>query len=202
MRAYWAICIITGLGILFPINVFGDFDSSDIKWDISQLEEIPVVILRDTALPSKTIENVKEVIFSELSYNIDGVVSFFGWNGIIDNMNYWGDDFSFPKLTILKSDDRRNTITIFLTSKIDPNGSDGTTQLILDENEIAGADITIYQAHKLTKSQITNIVRHEIGHALGFQHSPNPNELMYELIIPDKFLTAHDGYHLVELYMT
>ena len=202
MEVYWIIFAIVGFGIFIPIDGFATYYSSEIKWDISTLEEIPVVIVTDTKLPSKTIDHVKDVVLSEQSYNIDGFVSYFGWNGIIENMNNWGNGFSFPKLTISETGDRKNSVTIYLTKNVDPHGAHGDTKLILDENEIVGAVITIYEADTFTKSQITNVVRHELGHALGLKHCSNPDELMNEVIVPDKFLTGHEGYHLVTLYLT
>jgi len=202
MGPYLVICVIAGLVVFIPTDGFAYYYSSETKWDISGLEEIPVVIMTSSDISSKTISHVKEVVLSEQSYNIEGSVSFFGWNGIIENMNHWGNGFLFPKLKISETGERKNAIVIFLSSIKDPHGHDGKTSLILDENKIVGAIITVYESDKLTKSQITNIVRHELGHALGLKHCDNPDELMYEFITPDKFLTGHEGYHLVILYLT
>ena len=51
-----------------------------------------------------------------------------------------------------------------------------------DGNQILKSNITVFDADNLSDTQISTILRHEFGHAIGLAHSSAPEDLMYPTI--------------------
>jgi predicted Zn-dependent protease len=73
-------------------------------------------------------------------------------------------------------------ITIMLTSTRSGDGYAGYTNSVVDDAQILKSTITIYDANKLGTNQLTTIIRHEFGHAIGLAHSTANEDLMHETI--------------------
>jgi predicted Zn-dependent protease len=94
-------------------------------------------------------------------------------------------------------------VTIKLVSQRDGDGYSGYTQSVVDQNQILKSTITIYDIENLSTNQITTIVRHEFGHAMGLAHTTAIEELMaptittnYPYISPctvDALVKLYDG---------
>jgi predicted Zn-dependent protease len=94
-------------------------------------------------------------------------------------------------------------VTIKLVSQRDGDGYSGYTQSVVDQNQILKSTITVYDIENLSTNQITTIVRHEFGHAMGLAHTTAIEELMaptittnYPYISPctvDALVKLYDG---------
>jgi predicted Zn-dependent protease len=101
-------------------------------------------------------------------------------------------------------------VTIKLVSQRDGDGYSGYTQSVVDQNQILKSTITIYDIENLSTNQITTIVRHEFGHAMGLAHTTAIEELMaptittnYPYISPctvDALVKLYDGNQKSEEY--
>ena len=58
--------------------------------------------------------------------------------------------------------------------------------------------ITIYNVEELSTSQITTIVRHEFGHAIGLAHTTATEELMASTITTDYPYISPCTIHAIE----
>ncbi len=54
--------------------------------------------------------------------------------------------------------------------------------LEVDNNKIAKAVITIYDINSLSNKDLSSIIRHEFGHAIGLGHSISSDDLMHDII--------------------
>ena len=68
------------------------------------------------------------------------------------------------------------------SSLSDPDGYSGYTKSVVDRGEILKSHITIYDVNSLSNDQLSTIMMHEFGHALGLAHSSAPEDLMYPII--------------------
>ncbi|MGY5151783.1 MAG: matrixin family metalloprotease [Candidatus Nitrosopumilus sp. bin_6a] len=82
------------------------------------------------------------------------------------------------KFEYISSDNGIADITIRLVSQRNGDGYSGYTNSVVDNNQILKSTITIYDIKELSSNQITTILRHEFGHALGLAHSTASEELM------------------------
>jgi predicted Zn-dependent protease len=89
------------------------------------------------------------------------------------------------KFEYVSSDNGVADITIKLVSQKNGDGNSGYTNSVVDNNQILKSTITIYNVKELSSSQITTILRHEFGHAMGLAHSTAPEELMSSTITTD-----------------
>ncbi len=73
-------------------------------------------------------------------------------------------------------------IVVELSSLSDPDGYSGYTKSVVDQGEILKSHIIIYDINAITNEQLSIMMKHEFGHALGLAHSSDPVDLMYPVI--------------------
>ena len=198
-------------------NLRGDTIDTGSSWKIVEGESLYVNIINSANISEDNLERVKNAIFSEDVIDIDnsflhkgpaGTYStyYMGWQGALKSAAKYETKLVIPtKFDIVESSNGMGDISITLSSLMDTDGYSGFTKSIADEsqNQILKSQITIYEADKLAGNQISAILRHEMGHALGLAHSTAPEDLMapqmqteYPFISPcdvDAIISLYDG---------
>jgi hypothetical protein len=147
-------------------------------------------ILNAKGLSENRVDVIKNAITSEDSLEIDDSVThkgprgfnskyFTGWQGALKYATTKNTLYNLPTdFNVLTSDGGEGDIIITLSNLRDVDGYTGYTKSVVDGNEILKSFITIYDVTNLTDEELSTIVRHEFGHALGLGHSTAPEDLM------------------------
>ncbi|MGI0047652.1 MAG: matrixin family metalloprotease [Nitrosotalea sp.] len=176
-------------------NLQGQTDVVHKYWNISKGTPLTVSIINPDQLSQEKIDVVKDAILSADTIYIDnsllgkspsdGKSEYFkGWKGALSTIH--NTEFYVPTdFNIVESDNGPGQIVIILSHLEDPDGYSGYTRSVVDDSQILKSFITIYDADKITDSQLATIVRHEFGHALGLPHTTDPEDLMHATIQTD-----------------
>lgn len=80
----------------------------------------------------------------------------------------------------------------------------GLTSAQMNVNKIGKSTVQIGinapDGRPFTNSELNIIIRHEIGHALGLNHTDDPKSIMYPIVLPGQSITSDDLSDLWELY--
>ncbi|HEY7368011.1 MAG TPA: matrixin family metalloprotease, partial [Nitrosopumilaceae archaeon] len=149
-----------------------------------------VNILNAKGLSENRVDVIKNAIISEDSLEVDDSVThkgprgfnsnyFLGWQGALKYAAIEDTLYNIPTdFNVLTSNGGEGDIIITLSNLRDSDGYTGYTKSVVDGNEILKSFITIYDVTNLTDEELSTIVRHEFGHALGLGHSTAPEDLM------------------------
>lgn len=192
-------------------NLQGSADVTPKYWNLARGAPLTVSIINPDHLSQDKIDAVKAAILSTDVVHIDNSLLnkspqggkseyFTGWKGALSTVG--NTEFYVPTdFDIVESDNGPGQIVITLSHLEDPDGYSGYTRSVIDDSQILKSFITIYDADRLTDNQITVIVRHEFGHALGLPHTSDPEDLMHATIQTDyPFVSQCDAEAIQSLY--
>ena len=149
-------------------------------WQEKNNNAIKFIIVNNANLSDEKISIIKKVIESEKKFELENQVFFQGWTGALQYIK----STNMQKFDITVSEKMvTGDIVLELLKQKNPS-YDGWSTPYYIENRIALANIQIYDADNLPIIHLENLVRHEIGHALGLGHASSQNVLMYELVNP------------------
>lgn len=149
-----------------------------------------VNIVNARGMPEEQVEIITNAITSEETIDVDDSIThkgpkgstsiyFKGWTGALNYITNKETKFNIPTgFNVIKSYGGEGDVIITLSNLRDSDGYTGYTKSVVDGNEILKSFITIYDVSNLTDEQLSTIVRHEFGHALGLGHSTAPEDLM------------------------
>ncbi len=176
-------------------NLSGDILETSFAWNMPENEELHVHILSSETISSQKLKAIQDAILSDETISVDdsmlhkgpsGTEStyYFGWKKAAESRNSNTVKPIPVKFHIHQVNNENGQILIKPTNEISPDGITAYTNSIIDKNskQILKSTITIYGFDDLTPHEITTIIRHEFGHALGLGHSSAPEDLMYPLI--------------------
>jgi predicted Zn-dependent protease len=178
-------------------NLNGDITETWASWNISPDKVLTFTIIGDSLISTEKINEIKDVILSEKSLQIDnslihkglkGTSStyYVGWQGAMEQVSKNPTKMVVPqKFEYISPSKGVADITIKLVSQRNGDGYSGYTQSFVDKNQILKSTITLYDIKNLSTSQIGTITRHEFGHAIGLAHTTAPEELMAPTITTD-----------------
>ena len=175
-------------------NLRGDTLKTWFPWMITGSQILHVNILDNNLATQEKIDVIKEAIASEETIEIDnsfthkgpkGTTSTYykGWIGALQKAAQQNTELYIP-INFEFSNSKRpiGDITIELSSLSDPEGYSGYTKSIVDQGEILKSHIIIYDVNAISNEQLSSMMKHEFGHALGLAHSSAPDDLMYPVI--------------------
>ena len=191
----------------------GDTIDTFARWMIFEDDPIHIHVL-DNGITSEQIQAINDVIFSKESKTIRDVVIhtgskgtsstyFNGWAEAFDSISYDTAYVIPKKFHVHETTLNIGDIVISLENHKDLRGNSGFTEIITDksQNQILKANITIYDSQNLESSKLSIILRHELGHAFGLQHSTDPDDLMYpEITTNYPLISECDIASIKELY--
>lgn len=195
-------------------NLRGDTVNTWISWRLAENDVLHVNIIDAQKYPKQS-EIIKNTILSTEKIEIDDSLLhkgpkgqkstyFIGWKGALEKIADTPTKFQIPiNLEIIESTDGVGDITIYITKARNGDGYSGFTKSIVDEsqNQILKSEITIYDIDTLSSEELSTILRHEFGHALGLAHSTAPEDLMYPTIKTDyPYISECDMDTIIELY--
>ena len=195
-------------------NLKGDTIDTFLSWRLVENDVLHINIVNAHKYPEKT-DIIKDVILSTEVLEIDNSLThkgpkgststfYLGWAGALEKSSQTTTSFYIPKnLEVVDSATGAGDITINLVNYRNGDGFSGWTKSIADEsqNQILKSEITIYDVDNLTDNQLSYIVRHELGHALGLAHSSAPEDLMAPILPADfPYISPCDIDAIISLY--
>lgn len=190
-------------------------------WHLVQDETLTIDIVNEANLSQDKISVVKDTILSTQTVIIDDSVLhkgpkgntstyYEGWAGALKEASKQKTKYVIPaQFDFVDNNGRSGDIIITLSNGKNFEGYTGYTKSILDDNAILKSFITIYDAPNLSDQQLTTIVMHEFGHAMGIGHSTAPEDLMaptISMILPyisecdiDAIVGLYDGNQMSEI---
>jgi hypothetical protein len=172
-----------------------------------------VNILKSPRVTEHQIDIIKNAISSEKAVEFDdsivhkgpkGSMSTYyeGWAGAIKSATQNQTKYNLPTdFNFVDTSGGEGDIIITLSNIKDSDGYTGYTKSITEENEILKSFITIYDISNLSDQQLSTIIRHEFGHALGLGHSTAPEDLMapsIDMTIP--YISECNVDAIIDLY--
>ncbi|TBR07953.1 MAG: matrixin family metalloprotease [Candidatus Nitrosotenuis sp.] len=175
-------------------NLKGDKISTWVTWHVPKDEQLQVTIINSPGLSDERINAIKEAIVSERSIILENSfvnkyppneksVFYEGWSGALRSISE-KTEYPIPtNFLVTTSEKSIGDIIIILSTAREADNTYGFTRSIADEesNQMLKSFITIYNADNLNQVELSAIVRHEFGHALGLVHSTDSEDLMYPI---------------------
>ena len=177
MQKIASICVFAFLCSL-PVSAFAESsDSIEIltPWSERSDNTLRILIINTADLSEEKISIIKKVINSDVSHTENGHIYFEGWTGALRSLNS-----NIKKFEITVSEEKIAGSDIVLELSKEMNGRyNGWTTPQYVGNHLTGAYIQIFDSENISSSQLENLSRHELGHALGLGHATEKNALMY-----------------------
>lgn len=194
-------------------NLKGDTIDTWKSWNIAADQVLYVNIINADKVSQDSLDAIKNAILSEEIVTIDdslqhkgpkGATSIYydGWSGALKQASKNSTKYHIPtEFKIMESGQGKGDITINLVTAQNADGYSGYTKSTTENEQILKAAITIYDVNSLSTAQISTIILHEFGHALGLAHSTAPEDLMAPVITTNyPYISECDLDGIVSLY--
>ncbi len=190
----------------------GDNIKTFMPWHLVQGQTLNVNIMNSKLISSEKVNVIRDAILSDKEIILDDSLLhkglpgskstyYLGWKGALEKASDHSTALYIPTNFKIVESPIGGDIIIKLTTDIDPDGLNAETRSITYGNQILMNTITIYGADRLLDGELSTIVRHEFGHALGLGHSTAPEDLMHNTIRTDyPFISECDIDAIVALY--
>ncbi|WP_428326889.1 matrixin family metalloprotease [Nitrosopumilus sp.] len=165
-------------------------------WDVLPDEELDVVFLDSHLLTDDQLDAVVYAIKSHDSVELGSLLEtdlensksiyYFGWEGALTAASNMDTSNTIPaKFNIVSSLTNEKNIVIQFSNHKESQGYSGYARVITHNDEILQSHIMIYDVESLSATDLTTIIRHEFGHALGLGHSIDSDDLMANMILTE-----------------
>jgi hypothetical protein len=171
-----------------------------LPWEPHDDKTLSVSIIKLTSLSPDQLSSAKKAIVGYGTIEFNGSHTYVSWSEALQAISEDNTKNPFPKTISLLPDDNENAdILIYITDEKNPIYS-GYTSNVIENQKIVKSNIIIYDINSLDDQEISSIVRHEFGHALGLKHSDFANDLMFGTVpVPSYVSECHIGA-LLDLY--
>ena len=186
-------------------NLKGDTMYTWKFWSLADGQLLYVNIVNADEFPQEKIENIKDAILSKEQIVVETQVLstyYKGWMGALTKANEKQTLHNLPvNLELISSSDEVGDIIIHLLTLKDEDGTTGFTKSTVEGDNILRSHITIYDVDSLSDEDLSMIIRHEFGHALGLAHSTDPQDLMHPTLNTNNpFISECNLDAIVSLY--
>jgi len=186
-------------------NLKGDTMYTWKFWSLVDDQLLYVNIVNADEFPQEKIENIKDAILSKEQIVVETQVLstyYKGWMGALTKANEKQTLHNLPvNLELISSSDEVGDIIIHLSTLKDGDGNTGFTKSTVEGDNILRSHITIYDVDSLSDEDLSMIIRHEFGHALGLAHSNDPQDLMHPTLNTNNpFISECNLDAIVSLY--
>lgn len=169
----------------FTYDLRGDQVFSAQKWNKPEGSSFTVYVQNIANVPDEKIKLVKDAISSKETLQIDDSIThkapsgekstfYLGWGAVLE------DELAVSTVFIDSIQEADIIVSLIETKNMD--GYSGWTESTTKDGEILQSHITVFNAHEISEQDLSTIIRHEFGHALGLGHSTDPADLMYPTI--------------------
>lgn len=172
----------------FTENLKGDTVDTWKSWRLVG-STLSVNILKSPGVTEHQIDVIKNSIVSEKTVEVDDLTVnkglnskstyFEGWVGALKSISDKQTKYRLPtNFNFVDTPGGEGNIIISLSNLKDTDGYTGYTKSVTEGSEILKVFIVIYDISNVSDRQLSAIIRHEFGHALGLGHSTAPEDLM------------------------
>ena len=170
-----------------------------LPWKLLDDKTLHVSIIKETPLSPDQLASIKKAIVGYGTVKSDAITTYVSWNEALETVPEYKSS-SMPTNIVLESDDDEDAnVSIYVTDEKNIIYS-GYTANVIEHKQIVKSNIIIYDINNLTDKQISSIVRHEFGHALGLRHSAFTDDLMFGAVPVPSYISEHDVATLLSLY--
>ncbi len=175
-----------------------------VSWKINEGDLFHIHVVSSPEVTDERMNWINDVIFNNDTIQVHNQTYYVGWSGALYEAEKRGTVYPIPiHLHKMTTSNGSGNILIRMSNLSNTDGYIAFTKSITDSSnhQILKSEITIYEVDKLTKTEFSNILRHELGHAFGLVHSNDPNDLMYdEISRGDRYISQCDINALEQLY--
>lgn len=171
----------------FTENLKGDTMHTWKYWNLIDDQPLYVNIINVDSFKEEKIQVIKDAILSEEKIIVENeglnLLYYKGWLGALTIAGEKPSLHNLPqKIEIISSADEAGDVVIYLETIKDEDGITGFTKSTVEDDKILKSRITIYDVDSLSNEDLSTIIRHEFGHALGLAHSTAVEDLMHPTI--------------------
>ena len=171
-----------------------------LPWKVQDDNTLYVSIIEGTSLTADQLSSIKEAIVGFGTIKFRDVETFVSWNEALQTTSQYKTKISMPtNIIILPENNEDADIAIYVSDEQNPVYS-GYAANVIEDKRIVKSNIIIYDINNLIGKEISSIVRHEFGHALGLKHADSANDLMFATVQVPSYVTECDIDTLLALY--
>ena len=196
-----------GLGSEYLIeNVKGERVETWTAWNLVEGDPFHIQVLASPEVTPERLQVIKDDVLSNETFTVGDLTYYKGWAGALAAVSSLNHTLVIPShFDVMETNTGSGNIVIKLTSLENADGYAGYTKSIADgtQHQILKADITIYNADKISNDELAIILRHELAHGFGLGHADDENDLMFpnvQAYAPYGYISECDVEAMAGLY--